>query len=149
MTRSIYKHYFSNQGRCLDGFKKITFFFGKTSQTGPKSPRKLPLLTQISPSVVSNLTKTLGWVGKQIWENFPKKMAFILGGSPNGEQFNEQSQKQDLTNSNIEVSLGNIGQGQDIGICFTELLKCKLLTGKDDCLQITNSSQRALLQPIV
>ena len=78
MTRSIYKHYFSTRGRCLDGFKKITFFFGKTSQTGPKSPRKLPLLTQISPSVVSNLTKTLGWVGKQIWENFPKKTRLFL-----------------------------------------------------------------------
>ena len=29
----------------------------------PKSPRKWPFSTQISPFVFPNLTKTLGWVG--------------------------------------------------------------------------------------
>ena len=41
-----------------------------------KSPRKSPFSTQISPFVFPNLTKTLGWVGKQIWERSPKKTFF-------------------------------------------------------------------------
>ena len=39
----------------------------------PKSPRKSPFLTQISPFLFPNLTKTLGWVhGFTHWGNFPK-----------------------------------------------------------------------------
>ena len=60
--------------------KKKKFFFGKsfpnvggwggwfpnkvqTPQNPPKLPRKSPFLTQISPFVFPNLTKTLVWVG--------------------------------------------------------------------------------------
>ena len=60
--------------------KKKPFFFGRslpnmggwggwlpnkvqTLQNPPKLPRKSPFSTQISPFVLPNLTKTLGWVG--------------------------------------------------------------------------------------
>ena len=46
----------------------------KPPQITPKSP----FLTQISPFVFPNLTKTLGWVGKQIWENSPQKKFFLF-----------------------------------------------------------------------
>ena len=37
-------------------------------------------LNRIPPYIFPNLTKTLGWVGKQIWENFPPKNG--VGGLP-------------------------------------------------------------------
>ena len=46
-----------------------------------KSPRKSPFSTQISPFVFQNLIKTLGWVGKQIWEWSPKKTEIFLAAS--------------------------------------------------------------------
>ena len=57
----------------------------QTPQTHPpKSPRKSPFLTQISPFVFPNLEKkTWGeWVGKQIWERYPKKNVFFFGSFP-------------------------------------------------------------------
>ena len=35
-----------------------------------------PFSTRISPFVLPNITKTLGWVGKHIWERSPKKRIF-------------------------------------------------------------------------
>ena len=35
-----------------------------------------------SPFVLPNLTKTLGWVGKQIWERSPKKELCCCWGLP-------------------------------------------------------------------
>ena len=54
----------------------------QTLQNPPKLPRKSPFSTQISPFVFPNLTKTLGWVGKQIWERHPKKNGFFFGSFP-------------------------------------------------------------------
>ena len=44
-----------------------------------KSPQKSLFSTQISPFVFPNLTKNPrdGWVGKQIWERYPKKKRFF------------------------------------------------------------------------
>ena len=53
------------------------------SSTTKKSSRKSPFSSRSSPFVFPNLTKTLGWVGglgKQIWENFPKKRTVFLEG---------------------------------------------------------------------
>ena len=52
----------------------------QTPQNPPKSPRKLPFLTQISPFVFPNLTKTLGWVNR-FGKGFPKKNGFFLAAS--------------------------------------------------------------------
>ena len=49
----------------------------QTPQNPTKSPRKSPFSTQILPFVFPNITKTLGWVCKQIWERPPKK-AWLL-----------------------------------------------------------------------
>ena len=55
----------------------------QTPQNHPKSPQKSPFSTRISPFVLPNLTKTLGWVGKQIWfgtlGDIPKKSFFWAG----------------------------------------------------------------------
>ena len=50
------------------------------SQTRSKPP-KSSFLTEISPFVFPNLTKTLGWVGKQIWDfgRYTKKSFFWAG----------------------------------------------------------------------
>ena len=36
-----------------------------------------PFSTRISPFVLPNLTKTLGWVGNQIWERSPEKKRYF------------------------------------------------------------------------
>ena len=41
-----------------------------------------PFSTRISPFVLPNLTKTLGWVGNQIWERSPEKKTLLLDEFP-------------------------------------------------------------------
>ena len=55
----------------------------KPSPNPPKSPRKLPFFTRISPFVFPNLTKTLGWVGvfKDLGK-FSQKNVVFLGTFP-------------------------------------------------------------------
>ena len=93
----------------LGGLPKKTFFFGisfpnvggwgcwfpnkvQTPQNPPKFPRKSPFSTQISPFVSQISQKPWGgWLGKQIWERYPKKKRFFFGSFPNSKRYTGKS----------------------------------------------------------
>ena len=59
---------------CLGKASKKKFFWEISPKCGWVG---WPFSTRISPFVLPNLTKTLGWVGKQIWESSTKKTFFL------------------------------------------------------------------------
>ena len=60
----------------------VGWLIPKQGPTPSKSPRKLPFSTRISTFVFPNLAKTLGWVGKHIWERSPPNQFFFFGRLP-------------------------------------------------------------------
>ena len=61
----------------------------QTDPKTPKSPPKLPFVTQISPFVFLNLTKTLRWVGGLTDLGKFSKQNIIGGGAPLRKHFNK------------------------------------------------------------
>ena len=61
----------------------------KPTPKTPKSPPKLPFVTQISPFVFLNLTKTLRWVGGLTDLGKFSKQNIIGGGAPLRKHFNK------------------------------------------------------------
>ena len=61
--------------------------WGGWFQNRPQTPQITQKIVLLNPNFTFHYPKSHKnpGVGKQIWENFPKKMAFILVGSPNGE----------------------------------------------------------------